>query len=294
MLDVFGNMPLISLDSITGGKCFAKMELLNPGGSIKDRIALAMIKDAIDQGELKPGMTIIEPTSGNTGIAIAMVGRLFNYPVTIVMPENMSLERQKMIRAFGANLVLTKAQESIGGAVKKAQEMYQSGNYYMPMQFENPANVRAQEITAKEALKQLNKPVDIFISGIGSGGTLQGMSSILLNTNPDCKIIAVEPKGVSSLKGDPPGIHAIQGIGDGFIPQLLDPSIVDEIIEVSDEDAINISHQLARDCGIFAGVSSGANLYAAIQATKKYGKDKIILTVLPDRGERYFSENIYD
>ena len=294
VLEMIGNTPLISLDRLTGGKCFAKMELLNPGGSIKDRIAAAMIKDAIDQGHLKPGMEILEPTSGNTGIALAMIGRHYGYPVTIVMPENMSQERQKMIRAFGASLILTDARSSIDGAVKKAQELYRSGGYFMPMQFENPANVKAQEITAKEALSQIGHPIDIFVSGIGSGGTLQGMSKILLEANPDCKIIAVEPKGVSSLKGDPPGIHAIQGIGDGFIPAILDPAIVSDVIEVSDDDAIHMMHQLASVYGIFAGVSSGANLYGASKAVEKYGKDKTILTVLPDRGERYFSAGVYD
>jgi len=294
VLEVIGNTPLISLDQLTGGICFAKMELLNPGGSIKDRIAAAMIQEAIEGGQLKPGMEILEPTSGNTGIALAMIGRLYGYPVTIVMPENMSQERQKMIRAFGATLILTDAQKSIDGAVQKARELYQSGRYFMPMQFENPANVKAQELTAKEALKQIAGPVDIFISGIGSGGTLQGMGKILLEANPDCKIIAVEPKGVSSLKGDPPGIHAIQGIGDGFIPEILDPSIVTDIIEVSDQEAIGMSRRLASEYGIFAGVSSGANLYGAAKAVQKYGKDQVILTVLPDRGERYFSAGVYD
>lgn len=199
-----------------------------------------------------------------------------------------------MIRSFGAQLILTKADKSIDGAVQKAYELYQSGSYYMPMQFKNPINAKAQEATAKEALAQIGRPVDIFISGIGSGGTMQGMSKVLLEANPNCKIVAVEPKGVSSLKGDPPGIHAIQGIGDGFIPDILNPEIITDIIEVSDESSIEMTKQLAKTYGLFVGVSSGANLLGAIQAIQKYGPDKVVLTVLPDRGERYFSAGIFD
>lgn len=294
VLDIIGHTPIIQLEKLAGKNCYAKMEFLNPGGSIKDRIAKAMIENAIQSGELKPGMTILEPTSGNTGIALSMIGRLLGYPVTIVMPENMSLERQKMIRSFGAQLILTKADKSIDGAVQKAYELYQSGSYYMPMQFKNPINAKAQEATAKEALAQIGRPVDIFISGIGSGGTMQGMSKVLLEANPNCKIVAVEPKGVSSLKGDPPGIHAIQGIGDGFIPDILNPEIITDIIEVSDESSIEMTKQLAKTYGLFVGVSSGANLLGAIQAIQKYGPDKVVLTVLPDRGERYFSAGIFD
>lgn len=293
ILQAIGNTQIIELDEFVGAECYAKMEFLNPGGSIKDRIALQMLQDAINQGKLKPGMEILEATSGNTGIAISMVGKQLGYPVTIVMPENMSEERQKIMKAFGAKLILTKAELSIDGAVSKAKELYQTGHYYMPNQFANPSNLIAQQQTAKEALKQIGKPVDIFISGIGSGGTLQGMASVLLEANPNCKIIAIEPKGVSALKQDPPGIHAIQGIGDGFIPEILDPSIITDIIEVSDEDAIETTRELAASCGLLCGVSSGANLYGARKAIEKYGKDQVILTVLPDRGERYFSSHVF-
>ncbi len=293
VLEAIGNTPIIELNNFVEGCCFAKMEFLNPGGSIKDRIAYRMIKDAIEKGELKPGMEIVEATSGNTGIALSMVGQMLGYPVTIVMPSNMSVERQKMMKAFGANVVLTDPKLSIGGAVEKAKEIYKSGNFYMPMQFENKSNIEAQKETAREALKQIGKPVDIFISGIGSGGTLQGMSEVLLEANPNCHIIAIEPKGVSALKNDPPGIHAIQGIGDGFIPEILNVGIIDEIIEVSDEDAIQTTRELALQCGLVCGVSSGANLFGAKLATKKYGKDKVILTVLADRGERYLSDDIF-
>lgn len=292
-IEVIGNTPIIELSEFVGTECYAKMEFLNPGGSIKDRIAYSMLKAAIENGDLKPGMEILEPTSGNTGIAISMVGKLLGYPVTIVMPENMSIERQKIIRAFGARLILTKAELSIDGAVKKAQELYQTGKYYMPMQFENKANIQAQKQTAKEALKQMDKKVDIFINGIGSGGTLQGMAEVLLEANPNCKIIAIEPQGGSALKNDPPKIHAIQGIGDGFIPKILNPNLISEIIEVSDEEAIQTTKELALKCGLLCGVSSGANLFGAREAVKKYGKDKVILTVLADRGERYFSSDVF-
>lgn len=293
VLEAIGNTPIIDLSQFVGGKCFAKMEFLNPGGSIKDRIALNMIQTAIDDGSLKPGMEILEPTSGNTGIALSMVGNLLGYPVTIVMPENMSIERQKIMHAFNAKLILTDAKLSIDGAVKKAQELYKSGNYFMPMQFKNKANILAQRQTAKEALNQINQKVDIFVSGIGSGGTLQGMAEVLLEANPNCKIIAIEPKGVSALKKDPPGIHAIQGIGDGFIPQILNPNIITDIIEVSDEDAINTTRELAKSCGLLCGVSSGANIYGVKKAIEKYGKDQVCLTVLADRGERYFSSDVF-
>ncbi len=233
VLTAIGQTPLIDLASLVQAPCFAKMEFLNPGGSIKDRIALEMIQGAIQTGQLQPGMTILEATSGNTGIALAMVGGQLGYPVTIVMPENMSQERQQMIRAFGGRLILTPAELSIGGAVAKAKQLYAKGGYYMPMQFENPDNVRAQEKMALEALKQLDCQVDVVISGIGSGGSLQGMANVLRKVNPDCRVVAVEPLGVSSLKQDPPGMHAIQGIGDGFIPELFDPEVVTDIIEVS-------------------------------------------------------------
>lgn len=293
VLNAIGNTPIIDLKPLVHASCFAKMEYLNPGGSIKDRIALEMLQAAIQNGKLKPGMTILEATSGNTGIALSMVGHQLGYPVTIVMPENMSQERQQMIRAFGGNLILTPASLSIGGSVEKANELYATGKYFMPMQFENIDNVRAQEKTAKEALSQIGRKVDVVISGIGSGGTLQGMANVLLEQNPDCRIVVVEPLGVSSLKNDPPGIHAIQGIGDGFIPKLFHPEIVTDLIEVSDEQAIDCCKELAREMGLFVGISSGANLFAAKQIVKQYGSDLTILTLLPDRGERYFSTGIF-
>ena len=289
ILEAIGNTPLFEFDAYS----YAKMEFLNPTGSIKDRIALRMIQDAIKNNELKEGMEILEATSGNTGIALSMVGKILGYPVTIVMPENMSKERQQMIQAYGGKLVLTPAHLSIEGAVNKVKELYDASKHYLPSQFSNPSNMLAQQETAKEALKQIGKPVDIFISGIGSGGTLQGMANILKEANPNCKIIAIEPEGCSSLKHQPAKPHAIQGIGDGFIPDILDPNIVDEMIEVSDEIAIKHTQELAIKYGLFCGVSSGANYYGLKLMREKYGKEKVILTLLPDRGERYLSEHVF-
>ena len=294
VLDLIGNTPLISLEQTTGLNLYAKAEFLNPGGSIKDRIALNMIEQAEKDGRLKPGMTIIEPTSGNTGIGLALCGVRKGYRVIIVMPENMSEERKKIIKALGAELVLTDPKLSIGGSVDKALEIASSSdNYFVPQQFQNPANPDIHyRTTAVELSEQLGKKIDIYVSGIGSGGTLQGIAKYLLEKNPDCKIVAVEPKNVSALLGDEPGLHQIQGIGDGFIPDILDTSIITDIVEVSDDDAINTARELARVQGLLVGTSSGANVWAAKQMAEKYGKDKVIATVLADRAERYFSTSL--
>ncbi len=294
VLDLIGNTPLISLEQTTGLSLYAKAEFLNPGGSIKDRIALNMIEQAEKDGRLKPGMTIIEPTSGNTGIGLALCGVRKGYHVIIVMPENMSEERKKIIKALGAELVLTDPKLSIGGSVDKALEIASSSdNYFVPQQFQNPANPDIHyRTTAVELSEQLGKKIDIYVSGIGSGGTLQGIAKYLLEKNPDCKIVAVEPKNVSALLGDEPGLHQIQGIGDGFIPDILDTSIITDIVEVSDDDAINTARELARGQGLLVGTSSGANVWAAKQMAEKYGKDKVIATILADRAERYFSTSL--
>ena len=291
ILDVIGNTPLISLEETTGLSIYAKAEFLNPGGSIKDRIALNMLEEAEKSGKLRPGMTIIEPTSGNTGIGLALCGVRKGYKVIIVMPENMSDERKKIIKALGAELVLTDPKLSIGGSVNKAVEIANSSDeYFVPQQFENPANPQAHyRTTAVELVKQLGKKIDVFVSGIGSGGTLQGIATYLLEKNPDCKIVAVEPKNVSALLGDEPGLHQIQGIVDGFIPEILDTTIITDIVEVTDEDAIRTARELARVQGLLVGTSSGANVWAAKQMAEKYGRDKVIATVLADRAERYFS-----
>ena len=303
VLDLIGNTPLISLEETTGLQLYAKAEFLNPGGSIKDRIALNMIEQAEKDGRLRPGMTIIEPTSGNTGIGLALCGIRKVYRVIIVMPENMSEEHEyqmlrtaslKIIRALGAELVLTDPKLSIGGSVDKAMEIASSSDdYFVPQQFQNPANPEMHyRTTAVELVSQLGKKIDIYVSGIGSGGTLQGVAQYLLEQNPDCKIVAVEPLHVSALLGDEPGLHQIQGIGDGFVPDILDTSIITDIVEVSDEDAIETARDLAKVQGLLVGTSSGANVWAAKKMAEKYGNDKVIATVLADRAERYFSTSL--
>lgn len=294
ILDLIGNTPLLSLKGMTGCNIFAKAEFLNPGGSIKDRIAKNMIEVAEQEGKLRPGMTIIEPTSGNTGIGIAFCGVRKGYRVIIVMPENMSEERKKIIKALGAELVLTPAERSLEGCVEKANEIAsQSDQYFVPQQFKNPANPDIHyKTTGPEIVEQLGKKVDVYVSGIGSGGTLQGIAKYLREQNPDCKIVAVEPKNVSALLGDEPGLHQIQGIGDGFIPDILDVNMIDDIVEVTDDDAINTARELTAKQGLLVGTSSGANVWAAKQMAEKYGKDKVIVTILADRAERYFSTSL--
>ena len=291
VLDLIGNTPLISLEQTTGLQLFAKTKFLNPNRNIKNKIALNIIEDAKKSKKLKPGMTIIEPTSGNTGIGLALCGVRKGYRVIIVMPENMSEERKKIIKALGAELVLTDPKLSIGGSVDKAMEIAsQSDEYFIPQQFRNPANPEMHyRTTAVELTEQLGKKIDIYVSGIGSGGTLQGIAQYLLEKNPDCRIVAVEPKNVSALLGDEPGLHQIQGIGDGFVPDILDTKIITDIVTVTDENAIETARELARVQGLLVGTSSGANVWAAKKMAKKYGKDMVIATILPDRAERYFS-----
>lgn len=294
VIDLIGNTPLVSLKQMTGLSIYAKAEFLNPGGSIKDRVAKNMVERAEQSGRLKPGMTIIEPTSGNTGIGLAFVGVRKGYRVIIVMPENMSEERKKIIHALGAELVLTPPEESIDGSVRKAEELAKEiGNCFMPQQFTNPDNPAIHyQTTAVELYKQMGEKVDIFVSGLGSGGTLQGIGSYLKEKNPNLRVVAVEPKNVSALLGDEPGLHSIQGIGDGFIPEVLDTSLIDDIVEVTDEDAIQTARELASVQGLLCGTSSGANVWACKKISEKYGADKRIATVLADRIERYFSTGL--
>jgi len=294
VLDQIGNTPIVCLKEMTGAAIFAKAEYLNPGGSIKDRVARFMLEEAIRRGELRPGMTIMEPTSGNTGIGIALVGRRLGYPVTIVMPENMSEERKKIIRALGAELVLTPCEQSLDGAVREAtRRRAADSSIYVPQQFENPDNAKIHYITTgPETWSQLDHHIDGFVSGLGSGGTLQGFGSFLKERDPKTEIIAVEPKNMSALLGHEPGLHKIQGIGDGFVPKILDTSLVDTVLEVSDEDAITMARALGREAGLLVGVSSGANVWAAVQVAKRLGPEAIIATVLPDRAERYFSTSL--
>jgi cysteine synthase A len=294
VLDIIGNTQMISLKKLSGANIYAKAEYLNPGGSIKDRVAKYMIEQAEARGELKAGMTLMEPTSGNTGIGIALAGVQKGYRVVIVMPENMSEERKKIISALGAELILTRAEDSIGGSVSKVQELKaKDPAIFVPQQFENPDNPKAHYLyTAPEIWKQMDGKVDIFVSGLGSGGTLGGVGKFIKERNPGTVVIAVEPKNVSALLGHEPGLHKIQGIGDGFVPPVLDVSLIDEVIEVTDDDAINTARDLSRVLGVLAGTSSGANVWASMKAAQKYGADKNIVTILPDRVERYFSTSL--
>ncbi len=286
ILDLIGNTPMIRL---RGEPVYCKAEFLNPGGSIKDRVALAMIEGARRDGKLTPDSVIVEPTSGNTGIGVALVGRLMGYRVRIVMPEAMSEERKKLIRALGADLVLTPDSAGIKGAVDRVREMAAADpRIYVPQQFENPDNPRVHyEATAPEIWNQMNGEIACFVAGVGSGGTLQGVGKFLKDRKPSVRLAAVEPKGVSALLGHEPGLHKIQGIGDGFIPAILDTSIVDEVVEVSDDDAIATTRQLSRDHGLLVGISSGANVWAARRLAERVSGN--VVTVLPDRAERYFS-----
>ena len=286
ILDLIGNTPLLRLRS---ERIFAKAEFLNPGGSIKDRVALAMIEGAERDGLLKPDSIIVEPSSGNTGIGLALVGRLKGYRVRIVMPEGMSEERKKLIKALGADLILVPDEQGLKGAVERARQLAEEDpRVYVPNQFKNPDNPRVHyEQTAVELWRQMTGDVDAFIAGVGSGGTLQGVGKFLKERKPSVKVVAVEPKNASALLGHEPGLHQIQGIGDGFVPDVLDVSMVDAVIEVSDEDAIETTRRLGRDFGLLVGISSGANVWAARKLAETVPGN--VATVLPDRAERYFS-----
>jgi cysteine synthase A len=286
ILDLIGNTPLVRLGE---ERIFCKAEFLNPGGSIKDRVALAMIEGAERDGRLRPDAVLVEPTSGNTGIGIALVGRLKGYRVRIIMPENMSEERKKLVKALGADLVLTPAEESLDGSVRRAREMAEADpRVFVCQQFENPDNPRIHyEETARELWHQMTGDVACFVAGVGSGGTLQGIGEFLREHRRQVHLAAVEPKNVSALLGHEPGLHQIQGIGDGFVPAILDTSLVDEVIEVTDEDAIETTRELGRDFGLLVGISSGANVWAARRLA--HHVDGPIATILPDRAERYFS-----
>ncbi|HUT44950.1 MAG TPA: cysteine synthase A [Sedimentisphaerales bacterium] len=286
ILELIGNTPLLQLK---GEKIFAKAEFLNPGGSIKDRVALAMLEAAERDGKLKKDSIIAEPSSGNTGIGLALVGHLMGYRVRIVMPQGMSEERKKLIKALGGELVLIPDEEGLAGAVRTVEQMAaEDPRVYVPQQFENPENPRVHyEQTARELWRQMGGKIDCFVAGVGSGGTLQGVGKFLKEHKKDVKIIAVEPENCSALLGHEPGLHQIQGIGDGFIPAILDVSMVDDVVEVSDDNAIQTTRQLGTDFGLLVGISSGANVWAARRLAEKIEGN--IATVLPDRAERYFS-----
>ena len=294
ILSVIGNTPVLRLAKISSIPIFAKAEYLNPGGSVKDRVAKYMISQAEKRGLLKPGSTIIEATSGNTGIAVAFVGVHRGYRVIIVMPEDMSEERKKIIKALGAELVLTPAKESLTGSVSKVKEIAAGiENSHILGQFENPDNPEIHyRTTGSELWKQLEGNVDVFVAGVGSGGTLGGVGRFLKEQNPEVTIVAVEPENSAALLGQEPGLHQIQGIGDGFVPPVLDVSLIDEVVTVSDDDAIATTRKLARLEGTMVGTSSGANVWAAMKLAQRFGPDKRVATILPDRIERYFSTSL--
>lgn len=288
-MDAIGNIPLIQLNKMSSGNVFVKAEHLNPGGSIKDRVAKHIIEMAEKEGKLKPGMTIIEATSGNTGIGLTLVGVQKGYRVICVMPENMSEERKKIIQAFGGEIIFTSAQGTLPGSIKKMREITEAEpeKYFVADQFVNPHNpeIHYQQI-GPEIWKEMKGKIDVFVAGVGSGGTLQGIGKFLKEKNPKVKIVAVEPKNSSALLGQEPGLHQIQGIGDGFIPAVLDVKMVDMVFTVTDEEAIETTRQLSREEGLLVGTSSGANVFVALHVDN--GKNRVV-TVLPDRAERYFS-----
>jgi cysteine synthase A len=274
---------------------WGKMENCNPGGSVKDRIALGMIAAAEASGELRPGATVIEPTSGNTGIGLSLVCALKGYKLILTMPETMSQERRRLLGAYGAELVLTPGHLGMRGAIEKAEELTRQLRAYMPMQFRNPANPQVHEsTTGPEILAALTTPIDAFVAGVGTGGTITGVGRILRRSWPQIQIIAVEPAESAVLSGGTPGPHKIQGIGAGFIPDVLDLSLLNAILTVTAEQAIATTRRLAREEGMLVGISAGANVFAAQQVAKKLGTGKNVVTVLCDTGERYLSTGIYD
>lgn len=294
VLELIGNTPLVKLNKIVvsgSADIFAKLESFNPGGSIKDRICLSMIEDAKKRGVLKPGATIVEPTSGNTGIGLAMIGAVRGYKVILVMPDTMSVERRHILISFGAEIVLTPGAEEMAGAIKKAEELSKVMPYsFMPQQFNNPANPEAhRRTTAREILEQAGKDIDAFVAGVGTGGTITGVGEVLKKEIANVKIYAVEPSTSALLSGKPKGPHKIQGIGAGFVPQVMNRDIIDEIITVNDIDAFNTSQRLSREEGIFAGISAGAACWAALKVAAALGRGKKVVTVFPDTGERYLS-----
>ncbi len=289
VLNRIGNTPLFKLGKISSGNLFAKGEFFNPGGSIKDRVALHIIELAEQEGKLKPGMTIIEATSGNTGIGLSLVGCRKGYRVICVMPENMSSERVKIIKAFGGEVVQTAAKDNLDGSVARVREIIKEHpeTFFYVQQFSNPLNPDAHyKKTAREIWNSMNGEIDVFVAGVGSGGTLQGVGTFLKEKNPDIKLVAVEPKESAALLGREPGLHQIQGIGDGFVPELLDKSIIDMVFTVSDKEAIETTRKLSRKEGLLAGTSSGANVFVAMHLDNGHNR---VVTVLPDRAERYFS-----
>ncbi|MGL9728429.1 cysteine synthase A [Enterococcus sp. DIV0756] len=298
ILDTIGETPIVKLKNMTTdemAQVYVKVESFNPGGSVKDRIALRMIEDAEKKGALKPGMMIIEPTSGNTGIGLAMVGAAKGYPVMLVMPETMSVERRKLMQAYGANLVLTPGADGMKGAIAKAKELAEEKHGFVPAQFDNPSNPKVhEETTAKEIVNAFEKNgLDAFVAGVGTGGTVTGVGNELKRMYSNIKIYAVEPEESPVLEGGQAGPHKIQGIGAGFIPSILNVNIYDEVLPVKSDDAMETAREIAKKEGILVGISSGAALFAAIDIAKKMTSDQKILVLLPDNGERYLSTELF-
>jgi cysteine synthase A len=298
VLDMIGATPVLKLNKLVKGDMadiFVKLEKFNPAGSVKDRAALGMIEKAENLGLLKEGYTIVEPTSGNTGIALAMIGRIKGYEVIIVMPDTMSVERRNLIKAYGAQLVLTDGTKGMKGAINKAKEIAEGNpNFFIPQQFNNLANPEKHYATTAEEIIEDVEDLDIFVAGVGTGGTITGVGRRLKEIKQGVKIVAVEPEKSPVLSGGEPGPHKIQGIGAGFIPDIYDNSVVDEIIKISDEEAFEMAKLMAKEEGILVGISTGANIAAAIKIAKRVGKGRKVVTVSPDGGEKYISMGIYE
>ncbi len=294
--DLIGHTPMVRLDRIRpagSAEIVAKLESFNPGGSVKDRIALSMVEDAERSGVLKPGATIVEPTSGNTGIGLALVAAVKGYGLILTMPDDMSPERRKLLQRYGAQIVLTPAIEGMTGAVFAAEEFVaKNPSYFMPQQFNNPANPDAhRRTTVNEILSDTDGQLDAFVAGVGTGGTITGVGEVLKEKLPGVLIVAVEPARSPVLAGGKPGLHAIQGIGASFVPSVLNREVYNELIAVKDAEAMEATKQLSRTEGILAGISSGANVFAALQVAQRLGEGKRVVTILPDTGERYLSVN---
>ena len=296
-IELIGRTPILKVTNMideNSADVYVKLEKFNPGGSVKDRAALGMIEKAEEAGLLKKGSVIVEPTSGNTGIALAMIGRVKGYKVIIVMPETMSKERRDLIKAYVAELVLTEGNRGMKGAIEKATEMVNEHGYFMPQQFENIANPEKHyETTAQEIYEDIND-LNAFVAGVGTGGTITGIGKSLKEKISDIEIVAVEPSNSQVIAGKNPGPHKIQGIGAGFVPQNYKQEYVDKVVAVSDENAIKTAVDFAKNEGILVGISSGAAIYAAIEIAKKLGKGKKVLAIAPDGGEKYISMGIYE